>query len=152
MSAGAAAGAAAAMARRKREEEESMTGYTPADLAGDWEFKILRSATGAFRHPERFREAVQQEASAGWVLIEKFDNQRLRFKRPVSARSGDATLANSGGAGGPGSGGGLDPYRTTYGMSETRLALTIMTCIFTTLGVAIWIIIMATRGAGHHTP
>ena len=144
MSAGAAAGAAAAMARRKREEEESMTGYTPADLAGDWEFKILRSSTGAFRHPERFREAVEQEASAGWVLIEKFDNQRLRFKRPVSARSRDATLANAGG------GGGLDPYRTTYGMSETRLALTIMISIITTIGVAILIIVLSTQG--HRTP
>ena len=143
MSAGAAAGAAAAMARRKREEEESMTGYSHADLAGDWEFKILRSSTGAFRHPERFREAVEQEASAGWVLIEKFDNQRLRFKRPVSARSGDATLADSGG-------GGLDPYRTTYGMSETRLALTIMISIITTIGVAILIIVLSTQG--HRTP
>ena len=25
------------------------------------------------------------------MLLEKFDNQRLRFKRPVSARTGDAT-------------------------------------------------------------
>ena len=147
MSAGAAAGAAAAMARRKREEEESMTGYSHADLAQDWEFKILRSSTGAFRHPDRFREAVEQEASAGRVLIEKFDNPRLRFKRPVSARSRDATLANSGGAGG---GGGLDPYRTTYGMSETRLALTIMISIITTIGVAILIIVLSTQG--HHTP
>ena len=63
MSAGAAAGAAAAMARRKREEEESMTGYSHADLAGDWEFKILRSATGAFRNPERFREAAKRDVT-----------------------------------------------------------------------------------------
>ena len=116
-----------------------MTGYTPADLAQNWEFKILRSSTGAFRNPDRFREAVDQEARAGWVLLEKFDNQRLRFKRPVSARSGDATLAP-----------GMDPYRTTYGMSETRLALTIAISIFTAIGLAILIIVMATRGG--HTP
>ena len=110
-----------------------MSGYSHADLAQDWEFKILRSATGAFRNPDRFREAVEQEASAGWVLIEKFDNQRLRFKRPASARSGDATLAP-----------GLDPYRTTYGMSDTRLAFTIVISIFTIIGVAILIIVLST--------
>ena len=135
MSAGAAAGAAAAMIRRKQEEEESMSGYTQADLAQDWEFKILRSSTGAFKNPDRLREAVEQEAHAGWVLIEKFDNQRLRFKRPVSARSGDATLAP-----------GLDPYRTTYGMSEIRLALTIIISIVSTIGLAILILVLSTQG------
>jgi len=133
----ASAAAAAAMIRRQREEEESMTGYTPADLAQNWEFKILRSSTSAFKNPDRFREAVDQEARAGWVLIEKFDNQRLRFKRPVSARTGDAALTS-----------GLDPYRTTYGMSEARLALTIILSIFTLIGIAILIIVLATRGGG----
>ena len=118
-----------------------MTSYRPQDLAENWEFKILRSATGAFKHPDRFREAVEQEARAGWVLIEKFDNQRMRFKRPASARAGDAMLA---------SGGGVDPYRTTYGISDTRLGLTIAFCILMTLGVAILIIALATRGG--HTP
>src|SRR5947208_77783 len=96
----AGAAAAAAVARRRREEEESMTGYTHADLAEGWEFKILRSATGAFRSADGLRKAVEEERRAGWVLLEKFDNGRVRFKRPVSARSGDAALS-------------IDPYRTS---------------------------------------
>ena len=132
MSAGAAAGAAAAMARRIREEEESMTGYTPGDLSEGWEFKFLRSATGSFRKPECLRQAVEEEGRAGWVLLEKFDNKRLRFKRPTSARSGDAALAP-----------GFDPYRTSYGMGEWTLFALIMTSVFTTIGLAILIIVLS---------
>jgi hypothetical protein len=129
MSAAAAAGAAA-MIRRKRDEEESMTGYSPSDLAQDWEFKILRSCTSAFRNPQRLQQVIEEESRAGWVLIEKFDDQRLRFKRPASARSGDSTLEP-----------GCDPYRTTFGISDTRLALTIVTIILVTLAFIIGIVL-----------
>ena len=64
-----------------------MTPYQDQDLSGDWEFKILRSVTGAFGKPEKLKEALDQEAKAGWVLVEKFDNGRIRLKRPASARS-----------------------------------------------------------------
>ena len=130
-SAGAAAAAAEA-ARRRREEEEVMTGYSHDDLTEGWEFKILRSATNAFRDPDRLRQAVEAEARAGWVLVEKFDNQRLRLKRSASARAGDAAL-------------GFDPYRTTYGISEGRLALTIVGIILGSLGVLGLIIFLATH-------
>jgi hypothetical protein len=103
MSAGAAAAAAEAE-RRRREEEEEMTKYTDADLQEGWEFKILRSNTAAFRKPEVFQKACAEEAAAGWVLVEKFDDQRLRFKRPISAREKDSSLD-------------FDPYRTQYGMA-----------------------------------
>ena len=67
-------GAQAAAARaRQREEEEVMTGYSNDELAEKWEFKIIRSGTGAFRHPEKLRKALDQEAQAGWELAEKFD-------------------------------------------------------------------------------
>ncbi len=59
MSAGAAGGAvaaaAAAVRRRREQEEEEMTSYQPQDLSGDWEFKILRSATGSFGNPKKLR-------------------------------------------------------------------------------------------------
>jgi len=132
MSAGAAAAAAAAAARRARAEEESMTGYTPTDLANDWEFKILRSATNAFRNPTRMRDALEREARAGWTLVEKFDNQRLRLKRPASAKAGDSGLD-------------FDPYRTTYGMSDARLAVTILVCIFSGIGLVIGVIAKLTH-------
>jgi hypothetical protein len=103
MSAGAAAAAAEAE-RRRKEEEEEMTKYTDADLQGDWEFKIVRANTMAFRKPDVFRQVCAEEARAGWTLVEKFDDSRLRFKRPISARAGDAGLE-------------FDPYRTHYGIS-----------------------------------
>lgn len=106
-----------------------MTAYAPDDLAQGWEFKILRSATGAFKHPHVLQQATQEEGRAGWVLVEKFDNQRLRFKRPTSARAGDATLRDSGG------GGDFDAYRTTFGISDGRLALTIIATVICVIAV-----------------
>ncbi len=98
-------------AEKARREEETMTAYTPQDVSEEWEFKILRSAGGAFRNPAAQARAETEEALAGWALLEKFDNDRLRFKRPVSARRKDGMLPP-----------GVDPYRTTYGMSEGALA------------------------------
>src|SRR5678816_1729729 len=65
-------GAIAAAARRKREqrEEEEMTDYTRDDLEKGYEFKIVRSATGAFKKPQTLRLVVEQEARAGWTLLE----------------------------------------------------------------------------------
>src|SRR5580658_1785176 len=100
MSSGAAAAAAAAAAEaERRQEEEEMTKYTDADLQGDWEFKIVRSNLASFRNPVVLQQVCAEEARAGWTLVEKFDNQRLRFKRPIAARAGDAGL-------------GIDPYRS----------------------------------------
>jgi hypothetical protein len=124
MSSGAAAAAAAAAAEQQRREEEEMTTYTDADLQGDWEFKIVRCNTAAFKNPEVLQQVCEEEARAGWVLLEKFDNQRLRFKRPVSARAGDAALD-------------FDPYRTHYGISAAAFATILVSC--TLLGTALLI-------------
>ena len=97
--------AAAAAAEAARKEEEELTEYSPRDLADDWEFKILRSNTGAFRRPEKLKETLDQEARAGWVFVEKFDNGRIRLKRPASARENDRSLD-------------FDPYRTYAGGSS----------------------------------
>jgi len=129
---GASAAAAAAAARRRREEEEAMTAYTHADLTEGWEFKILRSATGQFRNPDPLRQALEEEARAGWVLMEKFDNQRVRLKRPAAARAGDAAL-------------GFDPYRTSYGMGEGTLAFIIIGSIIGSISLLLVIIFAATH-------
>jgi hypothetical protein len=117
MSAGAAAVAAAAAEaeRRRREEEEEMTKYSDAELQAGWEFKILRSNTAAFRKPAVFQKACTEEAAAGWVLVEKFDDQRLRFKRPVSAREKDSSLD-------------FDPYRTQYGITTAANTAVVAGC------------------------
>jgi len=115
-----------------------MTGYSSSDLAGGWEFKILRSATGQFGKPEQLRRALEEEGRAGWVLVEKFDDKRLRLKRPASTRAGDPVM-------GAGAGGGVDPYRTTFGMSENRLGLTIAGIVIGTIALAGLIAFIATR-------
>jgi hypothetical protein len=92
-----------------------MARYTQEDLNNDWEFKIVRSESGAFRKPEVLRKLIEEEARAGWVMLEKFDDSRIRFKRSRSARTRDALLP-------PGS----DPYRTQYGISSTRIGLLVV--------------------------
>jgi hypothetical protein len=116
MSAGAAAAAAAEAEKRRREEEE-MTPYTADELSEGWEFKILRSNTKAFRKPENLKRYLEEEGQAGWVLVEKFDDNRIRLKRPASARQGDAIL-------------NFDPYRTQVGLSDTKMVLVILGIVF----------------------
>jgi hypothetical protein len=125
--------AAAAASKRLRQEEEDMTPYTPQDIAEPWEFKILRSAASQFRNPAWLRSILEEEARAGWIMIEKFDNSRLRLKRLASARVNDATL-------------GFDPYRTWVGISQTRFALMI---VLGALGgtLALFLLIMLAAGA-----
>lgn len=105
--------AGAAEKRRKMllAEEEDMTQYTQDDLRNDWEFKIVRSEAAAFRKPETLSKLIEEEAQAGWVMLEKLDDSRVRFKRPRSARARDAYLPD-----------GVDPYRTQYGALSTPTA------------------------------
>ena len=65
----------------------------------------VNHATGAFGRHDRLRQILEREARAGWTLVEKFDDKRIRLKRPASARAADAGL-------------GIDPYRTWVGISE----------------------------------
>ena len=116
-----------------------MTGYSNTDLSDGWEFKILRSAMGAFDKPEQMRKAIEEEGRAGWVLLEKFDNQRLRFKRPVSARASDI-----------GNGLGIDPYRTHFGMGQGKMAAIIIAIVFGTIGLVItFVVLKAKQKTGH---
>lgn len=110
-------GGAAAEAARQRQEEEEMTKYSDADLQDDWEFKILRSNLAGFKKPEVLQQACAEEAKAGWTLVEKFDNQRLRFKRPISARAGDVGLE-------------FDPYRSEYGVSSGAVVAIVLAIVF----------------------
>ena len=109
MSAGAAAGAAAAAAAAElqRQEEEEMTPYTEKDLADGWEFKILRSNFAAFRKPEKLQAILEEEKRGGWTLVEKFDDTRIRLKRPAGSKVSQGDFEDA-----------YDPYRTTVGMSQ----------------------------------
>lgn len=112
----------AAQEQRKKElEEEEMTNYTNSDLEKDWEFKIVRSSSGAFRNPGTFQVLLEEESIAGWELVEKLDDQRVRFKRRRGLRRKDETLPP-----------GLDPYRTQFGWDTQRIG------IFLGLGMALF--------------
>lgn len=51
-----------------------------------WEFKILRAKQDSFRNPTILNRVCVEEAEAGWILLEKLDDRRLRFKRPMALR------------------------------------------------------------------
>jgi len=99
-----------------------MTSYESADLAQGWEFKILRSVRGEFKNLQRMQQILNEEARAGWALVEKFDNSRVRLKRPASAQRNDAHL-------------GFDPYRTYYGRTENEQAIVILAWVFGIMAV-----------------
>ena len=137
---GTGAGAAAAERRRQMlfaEEEEDMTRYAQDDLKSDWEFKIVRSGTGAFRKPEALNKLIEEEAQAGWVMLEKFDDSRVRFKRPRSARAKDTFLPDD-----------VDAYRTQYGADYAQRAMLVglvMGVLFLLLGAAVFGFVLVSR-------
>lgn len=107
------------------EEEESLTPYNSKDSAEKpdaqttdqvrsgfttkvrgWEFKIVRANRAIFHNPQVFQHLCDEEAQAGWVLVEKFDDQRVRFKRPIAFREMIQSESLP-----------FDPYRTQYGPS-----------------------------------
>lgn len=98
--------------RDDEKEEEEMTNYSVDDLDNNWEFKIIRSETGAFRKPEAFQRMLQEEQIGGWELVEKLDDRRVRLKRHKDARRKDAMLPRD-----------YDPYRTNFGSSVARFSI-----------------------------
>jgi hypothetical protein len=113
MSAGAGAAAAeAAAAERMRQEEEEMTGYSDKDLSEGWEFKIVRSSMNSFKKPERLQAVLDEEKRGGWTLVEKFDNCRIRLKRPAGTKMIQGDFADH-----------YDPYRTWVGITQEKQAL-----------------------------
>ena len=121
-----AGAAAAAAARRMHQEEEDMTDYKTNDLDG-WEFNIIRTNTAKFRKFEAIQKLCQEEAKAGWEMLEKFDDYRIRFKRRVDKRSGDRYLE-------------IDPYRTHLGLGQGKIVIAIIAASFLLVGVFIAIV------------
>ena len=122
--AGVAAAAGAAAAEMLRQEEEEMTEYSDKDLREGWEFKILRANIAAFRDPQVLKQACEEEAQAGWILVEKFDDQRLRFKRPATAKDRDNYLS-------------FDAYRTRSTIQDAKKFTRII------VGITIVVVLLA---------
>ncbi len=130
------------------DEEEQLTPYdsketidpmdekvVPKDRKGNsdprlvgWEFKILRSSQDHFRDPMIFKQVLEEEAIAGWILLEKLDDRRLRFKRPIAMREVlRADLLP------------LDPYRTTYDQASPWKRIAIVAASLTLILVPSYI-------------
>jgi hypothetical protein len=122
-----AAAAAAAHQRELEREEEQMTNYDAADLEG-WEFKIVRTATRKFKDPEFLRRVREEEARSGWQMLEKFDDQRVRFKREIEHRGGDLHRE-------------IDPYRTNVGLSGARMEVLIGVVSLAVVGVVLAVVL-----------
>lgn len=121
----------AAVVQEEEEEEEILTRYesklnedaeAPPQTNGStsglsremrlagWEFKIVRANRDLFRDPALFQRLCDEEGEAGWILLEKLDDRRVRFKRPVALRDLIKPERLK-----------FDPYRSHYGSSARPL-------------------------------
>jgi len=69
------------------------------------EYKVIQSQTPLFADTNKMQEVLSEEAKAGWRLLEKQDNYKIRLQREISHRANDASL-------------GFDAYRTSVGVSS----------------------------------
>ena len=118
-----AAASAAATAKRNNEKEEVMARYNSDDLNG-WEFKIVRANTRKFRKQENIEKVREEEARAGWELVEKFDDHRLRFKRRVDRRSMDSHSD-------------VDPYRSSVDSFDNNAKAIMIGLVLLTIGILV---------------
>jgi len=93
------------------------------------EYKVIQSQTPTFSDTAKMHEILDEEAKAGWRLLAKEDNYRLKLQRDISNRANDADLE-------------MDAYRTTVGVSSTvtkgATALLTVTIVSVILYFAIW--------------
>lgn len=92
------------------------------------EYKVVQSNTPMFANPERLKAVMAEEARAGWDLVEKLDNYKLRFARDISHRAQDDAR-------------GFDAYRTQVGVSSV-----ITYTITAMVTVAIVLVILSASG------
>lgn len=95
-----------------------------------WEFKIVRAKGDLFQDPDEFQNLCTEEAEAGWILLEKLDDRRVRFKRPIALREIIKPEFLS-----------FDPYRCSYGSARLSIAT-----LITAIAVAIAVIVPAYLG------
>ncbi len=111
-------------------------------LAG-WEFKIVRANGDLFRNPIIFKRLCDEEAQAGWILLEKLDDHRVRFKRPIALREVIKPELLS-----------FDPYRCHYGSSSNLITWlgTLVALIFTLLPAYLGYVLVSTTLLNSKSP
>lgn len=102
----------------RMQEPTNVNGFTLAETkekpmyfadasSTEWEYKIVRAHYDLFRNAQEFIKLCEEEAQAGWILLEKLDDRRVRFKRSVAMREKvDVTQL------------AFDPYRCYYGRAN----------------------------------
>lgn len=95
----------------------------------DLEYKVIQSQTPLFADTSKMHEVLIEEAKAGWRLLEKEDNYKIRLQRDISHRVNDTNL-------------GFDAYRTTVGVSSVVTygvtALVTLAIVSLILYIAVW--------------
>jgi hypothetical protein len=69
------------------------------------EYKVVQSTTPLFAKLQNINAVMAEESKAGWQLVEKYDNYKLRLQRDISHRANDKNLA-------------FDAYRSQVGVSN----------------------------------
>ena len=69
------------------------------------EYKTMQAQTPLFADSKKMQEVLAIEAKAGWDLLEKEDNYRIKLHRDISHRENDKNL-------------GFDAYRSSVGVSS----------------------------------
>ncbi|MEX2469225.1 MAG: hypothetical protein WD396_05660 [Pseudohongiellaceae bacterium] len=93
------------------------------------EYKVLHAQIPMFADPEKLRATLAEEARAGWDLVEKLDNHRIKLQRETSHREQDAGLD-------------FDAYRSNVGVSPVvtygTTALITIAIVAIILYLALW--------------
>ncbi len=69
------------------------------------EYKVIQATTPFFAKSANIDTVMAEEVKAGWRLLEKCDNYKLRLQRDISHRANDKNLS-------------IDPYRTQVGLNN----------------------------------
>ncbi|MDP1930572.1 MAG: hypothetical protein Q8L60_03840 [Gammaproteobacteria bacterium] len=92
------------------------------------EYKVVQSTTPLFATSKKIEEIMAEESKAGWQLVEKFDNYKMRLQRDISHRANDKNL-------------GFDAYRSQVGVNNiivygitTVVTLAVVYAIFVLVG------------------
>jgi len=93
------------------------------------EYKVIQSQTPLFASTPKMMEVLAEEAKAGWRLLEKEDNYRIKLQRDIASRDIDQTLD-------------FDAYRTSVGVSSAVTygvtAIATIAVVSIILYLAIW--------------
>lgn len=71
----------------------------------DLEYKTIQAQTAVFANTDKMHKVLAEEARAGWRLLAKEDNHKIKLQRDIANRENDKNLD-------------FDAYRTTIGVSS----------------------------------